>query len=1252
MTNPNSKLCVGVAAFLIGVGLWSLNRGALPFIPGAPGLAVPYRPPTDLFPGGASAAKPSEVLGSAADGLGFGHVRVLGSAGTEGRPLEVAACRLGGETIDGVTVAVANAEGALLSLTPGRYAFYVRDAKSGLIEQVVSGAQVVGGRALVLDMAAVDFERHQRGSFSRLGAELERDPKRVSADGRMPDEIVVSFKPEAAFGQIAALNHRLGTRTRKWLRLSGAYRLELPADLFVEEAVQRYSASPLVEFAEPNYLTSFSSRPNDGGFASGKQWGLDNPTDPLLDIDAPEAWDIETGDGSVVVAVVDSGVNLSHPELQANAWVNPGEIPGNGIDDDHNGYVDDVNGYFFNALGPGDADVSDPLGHGTTMASIIGAKGNNGSDAKGEGMSGVIWNVRLMAVKVSNMEMIPSGRSDAAEVGEAIRYAANEGAHIINMSFNRVSDKDPRILRSAIDFAFKTKGCALFASAGNINGPIDTYPALYTNEVLTVGAVNAKGVRCQPTDWPLDHGKPQGSAFGPALDIMAPGDEVYAIRYSPIAGHFFATDSGTSEATAFVSGVAALMMSHNPTFKHRADLVYHTLCASARDLTCTGEDQDGVAGPAWDPLTGHGLVNARNALQARVDILYPTASPVWYTGSGELDLSGLAIGIGTKRVTWSNGANGQQGVALVNDVNWAARVPLPSRTNHITISAQDSEGVTSTDSITVVNYGQGLIHVVTLTGDPLPDGSGYVAGALAPVLNNAGQAAFFVGMSGRADLASRGLLRFSQTPSWKLDLAARHGQVWGIGCIAIDRLGEPDRGYALSPEGGVIFVARSGSGQSVTGDVLFSPFDSKSLKALSLDGWESDGRLLGSVAINTVLAANTSNDTAFRGSTIGAGILGTTRNSLIRAEASGGGFKDIAWLGRESPDGNGRFDGLSNPSLNSRGQVGFVGHLSGSAQGVYDDEGIFLGDGTLLRQIARSRSNQGFSDFYRATGVPLNEGGEVAFVAGVNSGLDHWAGVYRSGSGLPVEIARSGLHIPGLPQSIYNLGKHVDLNDAGQVAFLALATGYGANGAFNVLARGDGTDLRVIAAVGQAIPGSAGKISDFSNYKFAMNSRGQLAFSAYLDDSRRALLIHDDAFGLLQIVSTRQAFLGSTLVDFEWRGTSDLGVLGQGSRGFTDGASLGFWFKLADNREGVALWNLPPVGITGVEVNGSDVHLKVGSLPGRRAVVQTSTQLTVGFVDLEAGLVLGGEEHQIITVTHLGGAVRVGSRFYRLRWMP
>ncbi|GAI56940.1 unnamed protein product, partial [marine sediment metagenome] len=185
-----------------------------------------------------------------------------------------------------------------------------------------------------------------------------------------------------------------GAVKRSFRIVPGLSVVKLPAGMTVGEALQRLNRAEGVLYAEPDYkVRAFSNFPNDPNF--DKLWGMHNTGQTGgtadADIDAPEAWDISTGSSEIIVAVIDTGVDYDHNDLSANMWVNGGEIPDNDIDDDDNGYVDDVYGYdFYN----NDEDPMDDHYHGTHCAGTIGAVGNNG-----EGVLGVCWDVRIMALK-------------------------------------------------------------------------------------------------------------------------------------------------------------------------------------------------------------------------------------------------------------------------------------------------------------------------------------------------------------------------------------------------------------------------------------------------------------------------------------------------------------------------------------------------------------------------------------------------------------------------------------------------------------------------------------------------------------------------------------------------------------------------------------------------------------------------------------------------------------------------------------
>ena len=170
--------------------------------------------------------------------------------------------------------------------------------------------------------------------------------------------------------------------------LSTIYTLTVPPDTDVQQLAAEYAADPSVEYAEPNYTSQLFFTPNDPFFSSSGSWGQAFPDLwGRHNIHADAAWDLSTGAG-VTVAVIDTGLRMAHPDIAANVWTNPGEIPGNGIDDDGNGYVDDVHGWQFEAK---TGEVYDHVGHGTHVSGTLAAVGNNGG-----GVVGVAWNARIM----------------------------------------------------------------------------------------------------------------------------------------------------------------------------------------------------------------------------------------------------------------------------------------------------------------------------------------------------------------------------------------------------------------------------------------------------------------------------------------------------------------------------------------------------------------------------------------------------------------------------------------------------------------------------------------------------------------------------------------------------------------------------------------------------------------------------------------------------------------------------------------
>src|SRR5262245_18633886 len=205
------------------------------------------------------------------------------------------------------------------------------------------------------------------GGFDSLNV----DPSRYVAD-----HVIVALRPGSNLTNLSALAPALALNTVTLDPASGLFDVVLQPGVTVAQGVAFFQAQSYVRYAQPDYYVSAALVPNDPSFSS--QWGMDNTGQTGgvadADIDAPEAWDITTGTGGTLVAIIDTGVDMTHPDLSANIWTNPGEIPGNGIDDDHNGFIDDTHGWNFVS---NNNNPTDDNGHGSHVAGIIGAVGNN-----------------------------------------------------------------------------------------------------------------------------------------------------------------------------------------------------------------------------------------------------------------------------------------------------------------------------------------------------------------------------------------------------------------------------------------------------------------------------------------------------------------------------------------------------------------------------------------------------------------------------------------------------------------------------------------------------------------------------------------------------------------------------------------------------------------------------------------------------------------------------------------------------------
>ncbi|MBI4436660.1 MAG: S8 family serine peptidase, partial [Candidatus Omnitrophica bacterium] len=399
---------------------------------------------------------------------------------------------------------------------------------------------------------------------------------------------------------------------------------ELEEGVDVKRVVSEFRNDPSVLGAWPDYIATEEFVPNDPYYSSIGSWGQSyDDMWAVKRMDPEPAWDLAQGNG-VVVAVVDSGLDYDHEDIKDgttnNVWTNPGETPGDSIDNDNNGYVDDIRGFDF---ANSDPDPMDDRGHGTHVSGTIAAIGNNA-----KGIIGVAYKSKIMPLKALDQ----NGSGSTSGLAEALYYAANKGADVINNSWGystKLPNNPP--IEEAIRYAHSL-GCVVVFAAGNT--PADDvmyYSPKNMPEVITVASSD------------YNDKKSDFSKFGSRIDVIAPGggptdnpESVFESRRNilslktgspgaPIdnrlavgAGQKYYRNSGTSMAAPHVSGLAALLLSYRPTLTNEE--VRHLIRSTADDLTtpcaagdtsCTGTNLVG-----FDLYTGYGRINAKKALQS------------------------------------------------------------------------------------------------------------------------------------------------------------------------------------------------------------------------------------------------------------------------------------------------------------------------------------------------------------------------------------------------------------------------------------------------------------------------------------------------------------------------------------------------------------------------------------------------------------------------------------------------------------
>jgi subtilisin family serine protease len=373
--------------------------------------------------------------------------------------------------------------------------------------------------------------------------------KSVAAPAYKEGELLVGLRDFNEAKIRPAALERSGLQVIRSYKIAPILHLRIKDGGDLQAKIAALKATGKYTFVEPNYrLTLCDTTPNDPRF--GDQWGLHNTGANFpgggvagADVSAPRAWDISTGDSNIIVAVIDTGIDYTHEDLKANMWVNPGEIAGNGQDDDGDGYVDDVYGYDFADHRPDPmpdpaATAGAKTGHGTHCAGIIGAVGSNGVD-----ICGVNWNVRLMALKISDT----NGVISIAAAIEAIDYAWKHGVRVVNASWGGY------VYSEALQSVIQTAGlhgmlfCASAGNEANNNDITPAYPSSYgLDSIISVAATDNRDRLANFSNY--------GAT---TVDLAAPGVQIL----STLPGNTLEAWDGTSMATPFVAGAAALLLS-------------------------------------------------------------------------------------------------------------------------------------------------------------------------------------------------------------------------------------------------------------------------------------------------------------------------------------------------------------------------------------------------------------------------------------------------------------------------------------------------------------------------------------------------------------------------------------------------------------------------------------------------------------------------------------------------------------------
>ncbi|MCH2134101.1 MAG: S8 family serine peptidase [Phycisphaerales bacterium] len=535
----------------------------------------------------------------------------------------------------------------------------------------VPGAVLALGASVVLAGPASLTDAHQTAKRA-----LEMSPTLRSS----PTTFLVKYAPGIEPDRQRTIEAVLSLRkVRAFDIVPGLH--QVTTDLPIAEAMAIAKLLPGVVYAEPDWVVHAVASPNDSYYYL--QYALDNTGQAVngssgtadADMNCAEAWDIETGDANLAIAVIDSGVQWDHPDLDGNIWSNPGEIPNNGTDDDGNGYVDDIRGWDFYS---GDNNPDDTDGHGTHVAGTIAAESNNG-----QGVAGVMWQADIVPLRFLG----PYGGYTSDAIA-AVQYCTNTGIRLSNNSWG--GGGYSTALADAI-VASQSIGHLFLAAAGNSGDNTDStphYPSAYgAGNIISVLATNNRDQLAS-----FGAGSGYDSNYGATtVDIGAPGVDIAATYPTDSYAYL----SGTSMATPNVTGVVGLIMSQNPSWSWSA--VRDRLMDTARPVAgLSGRCVTGAVANAEAAVAG-GSPPANTA--PTVSISSPSngsavteGDSVTFSGSASDDEDGSLSG----EISWSSNLDGNLGTGAS-----VQRSDLSVGTHVITASVTDSGNLSDSTSVSL-----------------------------------------------------------------------------------------------------------------------------------------------------------------------------------------------------------------------------------------------------------------------------------------------------------------------------------------------------------------------------------------------------------------------------------------------------------------------------------------------------------------------------------------------------------------------